>query len=73
VLGKDVLRTGRSVNINFGNARRGNLWDLKVVTSEGDTYTWTDAGFNLPQTGTIRVFMRDGRAVATAEGSIAAD
>lgn len=69
VLGSDVLSDGRSVKIRFGNGdeRRGDIWDLKVVTADGKTHTWRTPGFNLRKVSTITLYLQDGRASASTD------
>jgi hypothetical protein len=69
VLGTSVLSDGRNVNIRFddGQERRGDLWDLKVVTADGQTYTWTNPGFRLAQLREITVYLSQGRPMADSK------
>ncbi len=41
VMGKDVLKNGESVDIEFSRKETTCLWDLKVVDSEEDSIEWT--------------------------------
>ena len=42
VLGKDVLRNGETVTIQFSHKETECLWDMKVVDEDGDDVIWED-------------------------------
>lgn len=67
VLGDKTLADGRQIEITFTEEieERGDIWDLKVVTSDGDSYTWTEPGFNLTQVSEITIYLKGGEATAT--------
>lgn len=42
VMGKDVLKNGESVEIQFSRKETTCMWDLKIVDEEDDSVEWTD-------------------------------
>jgi hypothetical protein len=69
VLGKSVLADGRDTKITF-NARevaRGDIWDLKIKTSDNQEYIWTSPGFNLRKLSEITIILKDGKASAVSK------
>lgn len=42
VMGKDVLKDGESVDIEFSRKETTCKWDLKVVDAEKDSIEWTE-------------------------------
>jgi hypothetical protein len=68
VLGTGTLDDGQDSRIRFNSNEeaRGDLWDLKVVTSNNDSYVWTSPGFNLTKISEITIFLRGGEATATS-------
>jgi hypothetical protein len=70
VLGKDkVLPDGKDITIRFPphQANRGDLWDLKVVTTNGTSYTWTQPGFRLSALSEITLYLNQGKATADSK------
>jgi hypothetical protein len=68
VLGTGTLDDGQDSRIRFNSNEeaRGDLWDLKVVTANNDSYVWTSPGFNLTKISEITIFLRGGEATATS-------
>src|SRR4051794_15506183 len=69
VLGTDTLADGGNTRIRFGSNEeaRGDIWDLKVVTSDNQSYIWTSPGFNLTKISEITIFLRGGKATASSK------
>ena len=51
ILGQDTLADTSSVDITFPDAATSDLWDLKVVYSDGSSHTWNQ--LNLAQISTV--------------------
>jgi hypothetical protein len=68
VLGTGTLADGGDIRIHFapGDENRGDLWDMKVVTSENNVYTWQSPGFKLTQISAITIYIRGGQATASS-------
>ncbi|SRR5579885_2200958 len=66
VLGRDVLADGRDVKIRFdaGAKARGDLWDLKIKTSDGKVYIWRQPGFNLRKISEVTIILKEGKPTA---------
>jgi len=62
ILGTDTLATGDSVDITFSR-RQENMWDMKVVFSNGKNNVWTK--LNLSQLTDITVSFKNGKPWAT--------
>jgi hypothetical protein len=58
VLGRDILRDGETVDVEFTRGAAGCLWDLKIVDEDEDEITW-DA-INLCKAAHITLRYRDG-------------
>jgi hypothetical protein len=68
LLGNRVLDDGADIRIHFspGDEGRGDIWDLKVITSENNVYIWQSPGFNLNRVSDVTVFMKGGQANASS-------
>jgi len=68
LLGSGVLYDDQNENIHFPpeQVERGDVWDLKIVTSEGETFTWVSPGFNLTRISEITLYRQRGEAIASS-------
>jgi hypothetical protein len=64
VLGQDTLESGDSVNISFGG-QKANIWDMKVVFSNGKEDFWLK--LNLSQLTDITISFKNGKTWATTK------
>ena len=64
VLGQDTLESGSSVNITFAG-QKANIWDMKVVFSNGKEDFWMK--LNLSQLTDITISFKNGKAWATTK------
>lgn len=62
VLGQDTLATGESVNIEF-SGQRANMWDIKVVFSNGKSNFWRK--LNLSELTDVTISFKNGKPWAT--------
>lgn len=62
VLGQDTLATGESVNIGFGG-QKANVWDMKVVFSNGKSNFWRK--LNLAEITDVTISFKNGKPWAT--------
>jgi hypothetical protein len=69
ILGKDVLADNKNLKIHFSaaDARRGDIWDMKVKTNDGKEYVWREPGFNLRKLTEITLILQDGKATAVSK------
>jgi hypothetical protein len=69
LLGKSTLADNKETKIHFGDAqvRRGDIWDLKIKTSDGKEYEWRQPGFNLRKITEITIILKDGTASAVSK------
>ena len=65
VLGADVLPIGESVDITFSVDESVELWDLKVVDSDGNDLQWGQLHLNA--ISTITLFYKNGEGWAETE------
>ena len=63
ILGRDTLPNGESTEISFSPDEDAELWDLKVVDSEGDGLYWED--LNLTEISEITLHFKNGKGSAT--------
>jgi hypothetical protein len=64
VLGQDTLESGDSVNITF-SGQKANIWDMKVVFSNGKEDFWLK--LNLSQLTDITISFKNGKTWATTK------
>jgi hypothetical protein len=62
ILGPDTLANGDSVDISF-TRRQEDMWDLKVVFSDGKSSIWTK--LNLSQITDVTISFKNGKPWAT--------
>jgi len=62
VLGRDVLKHGESVDIEFSRSEKSCMWDLKIVDAEGDAVEWDN--LDLCKAAHITLQYEGGRATA---------
>jgi len=62
VLGQDTLATGESVEISF-SGQKENLWDMKVVFSNGKSNFWRK--LNLSELTDVTISFKNGKPWAT--------
>jgi hypothetical protein len=69
VLGRGVLADGAESVLRFssGQADRADIWDMKIVTSDGRIFYWQSPGFNLTKVREITVYMKGGQAIAESK------
>jgi hypothetical protein len=69
VLGSNVLRDGQNLKIRFDDKQvaRGDIWDLKIKTSENREYVWRNPGFNLRRISEITIILKDGTVSAVSK------
>jgi len=67
VLGVDTLADGQNVRIRFNSFEesRGDLWDIKVVDSNNNSYVWRN--LNLRQINEVTVYISGGQVVASSQ------
>lgn len=65
VLGADVLPVGESVHITFPIDESVELWDVKVVDSDGNDLQWGQ--LNLKAISKVTLFYEDGKGWAETE------
>ena len=65
VLGEDTLPVGEEMEIHFSRSESAELWDLKVVDSEGDGIEW--ANINLLEVSVVTLYMDESRGWAEVE------
>jgi hypothetical protein len=65
VLGADVLPIGESVSITFPVDETVELWDVKVVDSEGNDLQWGQ--LNLKAISKVTLFYKNGEGWAETE------
>jgi hypothetical protein len=62
VLGREPLPDGESVQINFDDRDRHEMWDLKVVDSKGASITWEK--LDLAKISEVTIHYKEGKAWA---------
>ena len=62
VLGKDVLKPGEKVDIEFSRGETTCMWDLKIVDEDKDEVEWEK--FNLCEASEITLKYENGQATA---------
>jgi hypothetical protein len=69
VLKDNVLGDGRDVRIRFNSTdqNRGDVWDIMIVTSDGEKFIWKDPGFNLRKISEIKTFVKGGQVTAESK------
>jgi len=65
VLGQNTLSDGQDINIRFNSNEeaRGDIWDLKIVDSNNNSFYWKN--FNLTQIREITIYISGGQATAS--------
>lgn len=63
ILGQDTLPSGDSTDVSFSRDEDAELWDLKVVDSEGEGLYWED--LNLMEISEITLHYKNGKGSAT--------
>jgi hypothetical protein len=69
ILGKDVLADNKDLKIHFSAAdvKRGDIWDMKIKTTDGKEYIWREPGFNLRKLSEITIILQDGKPTAVSK------
>ena len=65
ILGEDTLANGEQVNIKFSRKEKADMWDLKVVDSDGNEVTWEN--LDLLSISTVTLHYKKGKSWADVE------
>ena len=62
VLGREALPDGESVQVNFDDLDKNEMWDLKVVDGKGASITWEK--LDLTKISDVTIHYKSGKAWA---------